>query len=132
VTGANEPSDPSPRGPAERWPEVDPAPLAVGALVGLAGALVLLQPLGPLRLAGRAVQPVVASTVPLTAGFGLGGVVYLRRGRRLIGLAHAVGAAGWGLVSLAAGLGSVVVLWMGLAVVIGGAVAVAARSRHYT
>jgi hypothetical protein len=109
--------------------DLDPAPLAVGALVGLAGALFLAQPLGPVRVAGQPFQPVVLSTAALASGFGLGGAVFLRRGRRLVGLAHAVGAFGWGLVALASGIGSLAALWLGLAVVIGGSVAVAVRSR---
>ncbi|MFC6834923.1 hypothetical protein [Halomarina ordinaria] len=108
----------------------DPWGTAVGVLVGLAGALVLAQPLGPFSLAGRRVMPMVLSTVALTAGFALGAVVYHRRGRRFVALAHGVGALGWGLVVLAAGVGSVLVLFVGFAVVLGGTLFLVSETRR--
>jgi hypothetical protein len=104
--------------------EIDYALGAVGTLVGLAGLLFLIEPVvGPLALGGLRVRPVALSTVVLALGFGLGGVVFLRRGRRLIGIAHAVGGVGWGLLALAPAVGSETALVLGLAVVVGGSVA---------
>jgi hypothetical protein len=104
--------------------DIDYGSAAVGTLVGLAGLLFLVEPVvGPLALGGLRVRPVALSTVVLALGFGLGGVVYLRRGQRLIGIAHAVGAVGWGLLALAPAFGSETALVLGLAVVVGGAVA---------
>ena len=104
--------------------DLDYGSILVGLLVGLAGLLFLAEPLvGPLELGGLRVRPVALSTVVLALGFGLGGVVYLRRGRRLIGVAHGVGAVGWGLLAVAPAVGSEVALLLGLAVVIGGSVA---------
>ncbi|EMA43327.1 hypothetical protein [Halococcus saccharolyticus] len=101
--------------------DVDPAPLAVGALVGLAGLLFLLEPVvDPIPVLGTPTPPFVLSGAVLTIGFGLGAAVYLRRGRRLIGLAHAVGAGGFGLLVGATALGSGTVLVAGVAVLAGG------------
>jgi hypothetical protein len=104
--------------------EIDYASAAVGTLVGLEGLLFLVeQVVGPLALGGLRVRPIALSTVVLSLGFGLGGVVYLRRGQRLIGIAHAVGGVGWGLLALAPAVGSETALVLGLAVVVGGSVA---------
>lgn len=101
--------------------DVDPAPLAVGALVGLAGLLFLLEPVvDPIPVLGTPTPPFVLSGAVLTIGFGLGAAVYLRRGRQLIGLAHAVGAGGFGLLVGATALGSGTVLVAGVAVLAGG------------
>lgn len=103
--------------------DIDPASFAVGTLVGLAGVLFLLEPVaGPIRVFGVATPLFVLSAAVLATGFGLGAVVYLRRGHRLIGLAHAVGAGGFGLVVSATALGSGVVLLLGIAVLVGGCV----------
>ena len=101
--------------------DLDPAPLAVGALVGLAGALFVLEPVvEPVAIFGSPTPAFVLAGAVLAIGFGLGAAVYLRRGRRLIGLAHAVGAGGFGLLVGATALGSGTVLVAGVAVLAGG------------
>jgi hypothetical protein len=103
---------------------VDWGSVAVGSLVGLAGLCFLAEPVvGPLAVGGLRIRPIALSTLFLALGFGLGGVVYLRRGQWLIGVAPAVGAVGWGLLALAPAVGSGTALVLGLAVVVGGSVA---------
>jgi hypothetical protein len=69
----------------------------VGALVGLAGLLFLLQPVtGPVDVGGVPVQPTAASPVVLAVGFALGAIVFYRQGRRLFAGAHAVFAVALG------------------------------------
>lgn len=102
--------------------DLDPGPLVAGAFVGLAGVLFLLQPLvafvalGPLR-----VRPVALSALALAVGLWVGAAVYLARGNRSVGGAHAVGAAGWSGIVLGTAtgngtllLGSVVALVVGM------------------
>ena len=101
--------------------DLDPAPFAVGTLVGLAGVLFLLEPVvEPIPIFGTPTPPFVLSGATLAIGFGLGAAVYLRRGRRLIGLAHAIGAGGFGLLVGATALASSTVLVAGVAVLAGG------------
>ena len=101
--------------------DLDPAPLVVGTLVGLAGVLFVLEPVvEPISVFGTPTPPFVLSGAVLAIGFGLGAAAYLRRGRRLIGLAHAVGAGGFGLLVGATALGSGTVLVAGVAVLAGG------------
>ncbi|MFB6192575.1 MAG: hypothetical protein ABEI11_04550 [Haloarculaceae archaeon] len=110
---------------------IDPAPLAIGGLVGLAGLLFLLEPaVAPLRLGAVRARPVALSAAALAAGLALGAAVYLRRGRRLVGIAHAAGAVGWGLVVAGTALGSGPTLFAGVAVVVGGALFLAGETRR--
>jgi hypothetical protein len=109
---------------------LDPWPLVVGAFVACGGLLLLAQPVvGRVSLLGARVPAFVLSTLPLAVGFGLGGVVFLRRGKRLVGVAHAVGAVGFGLLFAALWAG-VAALWLGIAVLVGGALFLASESRH--
>lgn len=80
--------------------DLEPAPVAVGLVVGLGGLLFLLEPVvGRLSVGGLVVRPVALSAVALAVGFSLGAVVFYRRGRRLFALAHAVFGLAWtGLV----------------------------------
>ena len=105
------------------------APLVVGALVALAGVLFLLEPLvGPIPLFGVPTPPFVLSAAVLALGFGLGAAVYLRRGRRLVGIAHAIGADGFGLVVSGTALGSGLAFFLGVAVLVGGSVFLVSQS----
>jgi hypothetical protein len=94
-------------GVATRLRELDPWPVAVGVLVGLAGLLFLLEgvvdpfPVGEFR-----VRPVALSAVSLALGLDLGAVVFLGRGRRLLGLAHAIGGAGFTALVIAVAIDS--------------------------
>ena len=75
----------------EFWPAV------VGGLVGLGGVLFLLEPVvAPVAIGPVRARPVALSTVALAAGFCLGAPVFLRRGRRLFGVAHGVFGLAWG------------------------------------
>lgn len=111
------------------WDDPDPGgfdagPAAVGVLVALAGGLFLLEPLvgGP-EVGGVAVRPFVLSAGVLGLAFALGAAVFWRRAQRTVALAHLVGAGGWLALFAAASLGSGLLVTLGLAVVVGGAVA---------
>lgn len=130
--------DPDSDGPSERptsladLGDLDPWPLVVGAFVACAGVLMLAQPVvGRVDLGGVRIPAFLLSTGVLSAGFALGAIVYLRRGKRLVGIGHAVGAVGFGFLFVASGVG-VVALWLGIAVLVGGALFLAAESRHLT
>jgi len=49
---------------------------------------------------------VAASAVLLALGLDLGALVFLRQGRRLVGLAHAIGVAGFTALVVAVAVGS--------------------------
>lgn len=112
--------------------DLDPWPLVVGVFVAFAGMLMLGQPvLGRVDVGGVRIPAFLLSTGVLSAGFAIGAVVYLRRGERLVGIGHAVGAVGFGFLFVASGVG-VVALWLGVAVLVGGALFLASESRHLT
>ena len=116
---------------SNRQRTVDIAPLVVGGFVGLAGVLILVEPVvDPIAVGDARVRPVALSAISLTVGLLLGGVVYLRRGERLIGLAHGVVGVGWALAVLGTAIGSGTGVLLGLAVVVGGSIALAVRSRR--
>jgi hypothetical protein len=108
----------------------DYASIVVGVFVAVAGVLFLAEPVvDPIALGSLRVRPIALSVVVLSVGFGLGAVVFLRRGDRLIGLAHAIGASGWALVALGTAVGSGLALLLGLAVLVGGSVFLVVQSR---
>ena len=115
------------------WPSVDdldPVSIVVGSLVAIAGVLLLVQPsVRVLTLFGRRVPTFVASAGVLSLGFAVGTPVYLRRGYRLRGIAHGIGAVGFGSLFFAAGFGSLALLWVGLAVVLGGVLFLVSETR---
>jgi hypothetical protein len=125
--------DPGADGPTG-WPtlsDLDPVSVVVGTIVGLAGILLLLQPsIRVVDVFGTRVPTFVLSAGVLSLGFAVGAPVYLRRGYRLRGIAHAVGAAGFGALFFAAGFGSLALLWLGLAVVLGGVLFLVAETRN--
>ncbi|WP_238330771.1 hypothetical protein [Haloglomus irregulare] len=112
--------------------DLDPGPLVTGAFVGLAGLLFLVQPvvpfveLGPLRL-----RPVALSALALAVGLWVGTVVYLARGKRLVGGAHAVGAVGWSGIVLGTATGNGAVLLGAVVLLVVGMLALAVESRRY-
>jgi hypothetical protein len=113
--------------------ELDPASMVVGTIVGIAGLLLFLQPtvrVVTVPLVGTRVPTFVLSAGVLALGFAVGAPVYLRRGLRLRGIAHLIGAVGFGALFFAAGFGSLTLLWLGMAVVIGGVLFLVAESRH--
>lgn len=102
---------------------LDPGRALVGAFVGLAGLLLLAEPLvDPVPVGGRRVPVFVLSGVALAIGLDLGAVVFYRKGRRTAAMAHGVAGLGWSLVVVGPFLGSGVLWFLGLAVVVGGAV----------
>ncbi len=99
----------------------DPVPAVIGLAVGAGGLLFLAEPLvDPVAVGGTRLPVAFLSVVVVAAGLLFGGGAYVRRGRRRIGLAHAVGGVGWALVAVGTALGSGVVLFAGFAVLLGG------------
>ena len=94
-------------GIADRLRELDFWPVAVGVLVGLAGLFFLLEGVvEPVPVGRFRVRPVALSALLLALGLDLGAVVFLKRGRRLIGLAHAIGGAGFTALVIAVAIDS--------------------------
>ena len=109
---------------------LDAGPVAVGAVVALAGVLFLAEPfVDPLSLGGARVPVSVLSFIALAVGLDLGALVFYRRGQRTAALAHGVAGAGWTLLVAGPLLGSALLLWLGVAVVVGGAVFLVAETR---
>jgi len=101
--------------------ELEVGPVAVGALVGLAGLLFLAAPVvAPVPVGGLTVSPVALSAVVLTAGFALGAVVFGLRGRRLFAIAHAVFAVAWALLVAGPLVGNGDLLLAGVVVLVAG------------
>ena len=94
-------------GIADRLRELDFWPVAGGVLVGLAGLFFLLEGVvEPVPVGRFRVRPVALSALLLALGLDLGAVVFLKRGRRLIGLAHAIGGAGFSALVIAVAIDS--------------------------
>lgn len=109
--------------------DIDGPSIAVGVLIACAGGLFLLEPvLDPVRVFGLAIRPIALSAIFLTSGFGLGTVLYGRRSRRLIGIAHAIAAMGFGLLAGAMAVGSQVLLFGGVVVLVGGSAFLVAQT----
>lgn len=107
----------------------DTAGVVVGGLVGVAGALFLLQAVVDWLVVGALrVRPVAASAVVLALGFCLGGVAFLGQGRRLMGIGHAGMGAGWGLSIVGTATGSGVALLGGVGLIVGTAFFLVAES----
>lgn len=101
---------------------LDAGPAVVGCVVALAGLGFLAEPfVEPVPFGTTAVPVAALSAVVLAAGFDLGAVVFYRRGHRRAALAHGVAGLGWSLLVAGPLVGSVAVLWLGVAVVVGGA-----------
>lgn len=104
--------------------------LVVGLFVACGGGLFLAEPVvGPFQLGSASIRPMAASVVALTIGFALGAVVFFRRGKRLVGIAHGIGAGGWGFVALGSAVGSGTALLLGFAVLLGGSVFLVTQAR---
>jgi len=116
--------------PAPEW--FDPGRTVVGLFVGLAGLLLLAQPVvDPVPVGGVAVPPFALSGVALAAGLDLGAVVFYRKGRRTAALAHGVAGLGWTVLVAGPVLGSGTLLLVGALVVVAGAVFLASESRKW-
>lgn len=108
----------------------DYAPLVIGAFVAASGVLFLVEPyVEPVEFGGIRARPVALSAVALAVGLVFGAVVYLRRGRRMVGIAHAIGGVGWGLAIAGTVVAEGLLLFAGFAVVVGGSLFLVAESR---
>jgi hypothetical protein len=127
-------NDPGARGPEPTGipslSDLDPASVVVGTLVGIAGVLLFGTPtVRAVSVLGTRVPTFVLSAGVLSLGFAVGAPVYLLRGFRLRGVAHLVGAVGFGALFFAAGVGSLGLLALGVAVVVGGALFLVTETR---
>jgi hypothetical protein len=114
-----------------RGVDVDLGPPLVGTFVAVAGALTLAEPVvGPVVVGPLRVRPIALGAAVLAAGLSLGSVVFYRRGQRLVAIAHAIGGVGWIGVVAGTALGSGVVLFAGLAVLLGGSLFLVAETRR--
>jgi hypothetical protein len=112
--------------------DLDPGPIVTGVFVGLAGVLFLVQPVVPfVELGALRVRPVALSALALAVGLWLGAAVYLRRGKRLVGGAHGVGAVGWSGIVLGTAAGNGTVLLGSIVVLVVGMVALTVESRRH-
>lgn len=113
-------------------PGADLARLVVGGFVGLAGLLFLAEPfVEPVTVGGLRVRMVGLSAATLAVGLDLGAVVFLRRGDRLVGLAHGVAGLGFSAFVLGLAVGSSALLFVGVFVVVGGTLFLVAETRRY-
>lgn len=118
---------------ADRRPglDVEPGPAAVGTLVAAAGALFLLEPfVGPVGLGGLRARPVALSAVVLSGGFGLGAVVFSRRGHSRFAVAHAVFGLAWVGVVAGTAVGSGLVVVAAVLLVVAGSGTLLAGARR--
>lgn len=112
--------------------DVEPWPAVVGLLVGLGGVLFVLEPLvGPIAIGPVRARPVALSTVALAAGFCLGAPVFLRRGRRLFGVAHGLFGIAWVGVAVGTAARSETVVVGAVLTVVAGAGFLLARARNW-
>jgi hypothetical protein len=103
--------------------QVDPAPAVVGAFMALAAGLFLAEPfVSPIPLGGQPVPIAAFSFVALAIALDLGAVLFYWQGERTAAMVHGVAGAGWTLLVLGPALGSGLIWFLGLDVVIGGAV----------
>ena len=112
--------------------DIELGPAAVGIVVGIGGLLFLLDPLvGYVAVGGVRARPVALSTVVLAGGFLLGAGVFLRRGHRLFGLAHATFGLAWAGVAVGTAVRSGVTVVGAVVLVVAGAGFLAARTRNW-
>jgi len=111
--------------------DVEAGPMAVGLLVGVGGLLFLLEPLvDPVRIGQARVRLVALSTVVLAGGFCLGAVVFLRRDRRLFGLAHGVFGLAWAGIAAGTAFGNGTLVVAAVLLVVAGAGTLVSRGRR--
>ncbi len=105
-----------------RLDRLDPLGVAVGSVVGLAGALFVAQPsLGRVPVGGARIPAFVLAAGVLGLGFAVGAVGFWVRGQRRLGVGHGVGAVAWLALFVGASVGSGVAVVGGVVVVIAGA-----------
>ena len=104
----------------------------VGGFVGLAGLLLLVEPVvDPLAVGDARVPMFGLAGVALAIGLDLGAVVFYRQGQRPVAMAHGVAGLGWTFLAVGPVIGSGTLLVVGLVVVVGGALFLAAESRKW-
>jgi hypothetical protein len=112
---------------------LDPAPVVVGTLMALSAALFLVGPyVDPLSVGGETIPVAAVSFVALAVALDAGAVLFYFQGARSAALAHGVAGSGWTLLVVGPLLGSGLLLVLGLAVVIGGAVFLVVTVRSET
>jgi hypothetical protein len=128
VTGESDAGDGSGRASGI---DIEPWPAVVGLLVGLGGLLFLLEPVvGPVAIGSIRARPVALSAVVLAIGFCLGAPVFLRRGRRLFGIAHGVFGLAWAGVAVGTAARSGTVVVGGVLLVVAGSGFLFTRARR--
>jgi hypothetical protein len=113
--------------------DIEFGPGVVGIGVGVSGLLFLLDPVvGVVAAGGVEVRPVALSGVAFACALCLGAVVFLRRGRRLFGIAHAIFGVAWSGIAVGTVLrrGTVIVAAV-LLVVVGSGFLVAQAREWY-
>ncbi len=104
----------------------------VGGFVGLAGLLLLVEPVvDPLAVGDARVPMFGLAGVALAVGLDLGAVVFYRQGQRTVAMAHGVAGLGWTFLAVGPAIGSGTLLVVGLVVVVGGALFLVAESRKW-
>ena len=104
----------------------------VGGFVGLAGLLLLVEPVvDPLAVGDARVPMFGLAGVALAVGLDLGAVVFYRQGQRTVAMAHGVAGLGWTFLAVGPVIGSGTLLVVGLVVVVGGALFLVAESRKW-
>lgn len=104
----------------------------VGGFVGLAGLLLLAEPVvDPLAIGAARIPMFGLAGVALAIGLDLGAVVFYRQGQRTVAMAHGVAGLGWTFLAVGPVIGSGTLLVVGLVVVIGGVLFLAAESRKW-
>lgn len=127
--------DPAPgrrNGPVTSALDIEPGPAVVGLVVGLGGLLFLLEPVvGPVAIGSIRARPVALSAVVLAAGFCLGAPVFLRRGRRLFGVAHGIFGVAWAGIAIGTAARSGTVVVGAVLLVVAGAGFLVVRARQW-
>lgn len=110
---------------------LDPVGAVVGTLVGLSGALFLLQAgVGFLVVGPLAVRPVVLSAVTMAVAMLVGGVLFGLGGRRTLAIGHGGTGAGWALLVTGTFANSGLALLLGAGLVGGTALFLVADRRR--
>jgi hypothetical protein len=118
--------------PAPDPPTLDIGRVVVGGFVGLAGLLLLAEPVvDPIAVGDARIPMFGLAGVALAIGLDLGAFVFYRKGQRTVAMAHGVAGLGWTFLALGPLIGSGMLLVVGLVVVIGGMLFLAAESRKW-
>lgn len=76
--------------------EIEPAPLVIVACLGVGVALFLVDPLvDPITVSGTEFEFTLLAAIVFAVGLFVGSGMYVRQGKRRLGLVHAAGSLGW-------------------------------------